>query len=137
MCLCVYVPFNLKGYAESILPVTSIDMQALCTRNDSGARARAITYRPVVNNSRTQTSSSIRVYYNWLILVWTEGRVEKVQVAEVELSDLYKRGGGSYLEIGHGDWWVGRGSGSRDDVGLWDASIAVCDNRKVGSVIYR
>ena len=61
--MCVYVPFNLKGYAESILPVASIDMHALCTRNNSGAGARAITYRPVVNNGRTQTGSSIRVYY--------------------------------------------------------------------------
>ena len=34
-----YVPFNLECYAESILPVTGIDMQALCTRNNGGAGA--------------------------------------------------------------------------------------------------
>ena len=99
----VYVPFNLECYAESILPVTGIDMQALCTRNNGGAGARAITYRPVVNDGRTQTGSNIRVYYAWLILVWTKGSVEKVQAAEVELIALHERGAGSYLEIGHGD----------------------------------
>jgi hypothetical protein len=98
----LYVPLNLEDYAENIVPVASIDVQALRTGNNGGVWASSIVYRPVVDADGTQTGSGIRACHSKLVPVWTRRGVEQVEVAEVELVVLLRQRGWNDLEIGHG-----------------------------------
>ena len=98
----LYVPLNLEDYAENIVPVTSIDMHALCTGNNGGVWASSIVYGPVVDDDRTQTGSGIRACHSKLVPVWTQRGVEQVEVAEVEVVVLLRQRGSDDFEIGHG-----------------------------------
>lgn len=127
----MYVPFNLEHYAERILPVAGVGMQALCTGNKGGIRARAIVDQPVVDDCATQTGCCVRFCYGWLVRTWSNGSVEQEQVAEVELLALHQCRAGSDLEIGHGSavWALRRWKA------LWDIE-AVCEIRKVNCNMY-
>ena len=81
----VCVPLILEHYAENIVPVTSMDVQALRAGYEGGACANSIVYRPVVDDDRTQTGSSIRACHSKLVPVRTQRGVEQVEVAETVL----------------------------------------------------
>ena len=79
------LPLNLEDYAENIVPVAGINVHALGTGNNGGVWASSTVYRPVVDDDRTQTGSSIRACHSKLVPVRTQRGVEQVEVAEAVL----------------------------------------------------
>jgi hypothetical protein len=99
---CLWVPLILEHYAENIVPVTSMDVQALRTGYDGSAWACSIVYRPVVDDDGTRTGSGIRACHSKLVPVWIQRGLEQVEVAEAVLGVLNGYTAWSDLEIGHG-----------------------------------
>ena len=70
------------------MPVTGINVQALCTGNDLGVAADAVIHRPVVDDQGAQAGFSVIACKPGLVSSWASWRVVQVELAEVDLVAL-------------------------------------------------
>ena len=81
-----YVPFNLEFYAESILPVTGIDMQALCTCNNCIFGICCLGKSPVMNYRRPKPKRKTCLEQGFLIAVWLVWPIDELVQEQVQVN---------------------------------------------------